>query len=266
MLLAAAMSYYMALSFFPLLLVLISGFGLALRFSVGAQNAQEHLLNLLAQNTAPTLAALVRSVLAEVKTQSVVGGPVGLLTLLAGAVGIFTQLDSAFDRLWQINTNHPGVLAALRNALWHRLRAFLILFGLGILIFAAFLAGVFLVGFRAWATHLPSGLLGWQVLQWLVSAVFNALVFSLLYKTIPKAPVAWYQALVGGTLVALAWQLGSQVLAYIVVARDYTAYGVVGSFIALMVWVYCASSLIFLGGQLVQVLGNPHQDTHVGLP
>jgi uncharacterized BrkB/YihY/UPF0761 family membrane protein len=38
---AAAMSYYAALSFFPLLLVLTSALGFALRFSANAQSAQD---------------------------------------------------------------------------------------------------------------------------------------------------------------------------------------------------------------------------------
>lgn len=265
-LLAAAMSYYMALSFFPLLLVLISGFGLALRYSIGVQNAQEDLLALLAQNTAPTLANLVRSVLSEVQTKAPIGGPVAILTLLLGAVGIFTQLDSAFDRLWQIRPSHRGILGAVRNALWFRLRAFLILVCLGMLIVAAFVAGMLLVGLRAWASYLPVGHNGWAAVQWLTGIAFNTLVFSLLYKTIPKAPVGWRQAIAGGFSVAVLWYVGSQVLAYIIVARDYTAYGVVGSFIAVMLWVYCASCLLFMGGQLVQVLANPEQNPEVELP
>lgn len=265
-LLAAAMSYYMALSFFPLLLVLISGFGLALRYSIGVQNAQENLLALLAQNTAPTLADLVRKILSEVQTKASVGGPVAVVTLLLGAVGIFTQLDAAFDRLWQIRPSHRGIVGAMRNALWHRLRAFLILLCLAALTVAAFAASMFLVGLRAWASYLPVGHNGWAAVQWMAGIAFNTLVFSLLYKTIPKAPVGWRQAIAGGFAVAVAWYVGSQVLAYIVVARDYTAYGVVGSFIAVMLWVYCASCLLFLGGQLVQVMTNPEQNHTVGLP
>ncbi len=88
-LLAAAMSYYAALSFFPLLLVLISGLGYALRFSAGAQNAQDQLIQMLDRNTAPALAKSVETILSEVKVNASVGGPVSLLTLLFSAIGIF---------------------------------------------------------------------------------------------------------------------------------------------------------------------------------
>ena len=57
--LAAATSYYMALSFFPLLLLLISLMGLLLQFTGWGINAQQRLLALLAENVAPSLASQV---------------------------------------------------------------------------------------------------------------------------------------------------------------------------------------------------------------
>jgi len=266
-LLAAAMAYYTALSFFPLLLVLISGLGLALSYSIGVQNAQEQLLAVLSQNVAPELADLVRSILADVQTRAKVGGPLGLLTLLVGAIGIFSQMDAAFDRLWQNNLGAgDGILGSVKNALWYRLRAFLVLLGLGLLVVSAFFTAMFFAGLRTWASDLPVGQFGWQALQWLVSALFNTLVFSLIYKTVPKAAVGWREAFIGGGTVAVLWQFGNQALAYFIVARNYSAYGIVGSFIALMLWAYCASCLIFLGAQLVQVLEHPQPQKPVGLP
>ena len=267
-LLAAAMAYYTALSFFPLLLVLISVFGFALRYSVGAQDAQQQLLGVLSENVSPAAAKLVSSVLSDVRTRAAVSGPVGLAILFVGAASIFVQLDTAFDRLWQYERGSPrrGFLKSLRDVIWYRLRAFLILLALGLMIFAAFFAAMLMAGLRTWGQNLPVGHFGWQTLQWMGSLAFNALVFSLLYKTIPKPRVGWREALIGGASVAVLWQLGSQLLAYFIVARNYNAYGVVGSFIALMLWTYCASCLIFLGAQLVQVLEHPDAREPVCLP
>ena len=125
-LLAASMAYYAAFSFFPLLLVLISALGFALQFSASAQSAQQQLLEMLSRSTAPALADEVQRILAEVQTRAVFNGPLGLVTLLFGAIGIFSQLESAFDRLWHDTSPHArGIRAAVRNALWNRLKAFL---------------------------------------------------------------------------------------------------------------------------------------------
>ena len=62
---------------------------------------------------------------------------------------------------------------------------------------------------------------------------------------------------------AVTWEVGSQLVAAYILTGNYSAYGVVGSFIAILLWVYCASVLLFLGAQLVQVLGYPEEESPV---
>jgi membrane protein len=254
-LLAAATAYYAAFSFFPLLLVLLAVLGLALQ----SEGAQEQLHNLIAQHTAPALAEQVQHILSEVKTRAAYSGPIGLATLLLGAIGIFSQLESAFDRLWHQETpNGHGVWGAITNALWNRLKAFLTLVVLGLVMIAAFVAELMFAALRTWAEDLQVSGTFWHWNQLAFNVVLNAAVFSLLYRLIPRAPVQWRHAVVGGVTVAVVWQVGSQLVARFVVGGNYSAYGVVGSFIAMMLWVYCASIVLFLGAQLVEVLGNPN--------
>jgi membrane protein len=263
-LLAASMAYYAAFSLFPLLLVLLAAIGFALRFSTGAQSARQQLLDFLSQSAGPELAreveSLLAQVLAQVETRASFSGWIGLVTLLVGAIGIFSQLESAFDRLWQDTTPHRhGIWAAVRNALWNRLKAFLTLVGLGIVVIGAFIADLMLTGVRTWADNLPNAAWFSQGVQLVFSVTLNAFVLSLVYRMIPRASVCWRHAACGGVTVAVIWQLGSQLVARFIVGGNYSAYGVVGSFIAIMLWVYCASILLFLGGQLVQVLGHPEE-------
>jgi uncharacterized BrkB/YihY/UPF0761 family membrane protein len=77
-LLAAAMAYYATLSFFPLLLILISALGLLLRFSGGTQDAQRELLALLEKSTSATLSEHVASILAQIRASAAISGPLGL--------------------------------------------------------------------------------------------------------------------------------------------------------------------------------------------
>ncbi len=262
-LLAASMAYYAAFSFFPLLMVLISALGFALK----SQSAQQQLHDFLAQHTAPALAEQVQDILSEVKTRAAVNGPIGLVTLLFGAIGIFSQLDSAFDRLWHETTPQShGVWATIRNTLGNRLKAFLTLIGLGLVMLLAFVADVLLTGLRTWAQDVPVSNSFWQWIQLSTSVLLNAVVLTLLYKLIPRAVVRWSHAAWGGAAVAVVWQLGSQLISRFVVAGNYSAYGVVGSFIVMMLWVYCASIVLFLGAQMVQVLGHPDGGNHSPTP
>ena len=255
------MAYYAAFSFFPLLLVALAGLGFALQFSSGAQNAEQELLQLVAKNIAEPVAKQVGELLSGVRTNAKFTGPLGLVTLLFGAIAIFTQLDYAFDRLWRVANHHGhGILGALRRALGARLKAFVILTSLGLAIITTFALGITMATIRTWASQWRAGSLAWQWGEALAVILFHALIFTVLYKTLPKAKVRLSDAFIGGMCVAIVWEIGREVMSYIIVGKAYTPYGVVGSFIAIMVWVYYASSLLFFGAQLVQVLGNPNQD------
>ncbi len=215
----------------------------------------------------PALADEVAALLNGVQERAFSGVFVSLI-LLVGAIGIFSQLEAAFDRLWHAVTPHErGVWGAIRNALWNRLKAFLTLLGLGVIVIVAFVTQLLFTGVQNWAEEeqLSWTMFLWPRLQIALSLTLNAGALALVFKMIPRTTVRWRDALVGATSVAVAWQIGSQIVSRFVVGGHYTAYGVVGSFIAMMLWVYCASILLFLGAQLVQVLGHPEENA-VAMP
>jgi membrane protein len=87
----------------------------------------------------------------------------------------------------------------------------------------------------------------------------NALLFTVIYRVLPKQSVRWRDALAGGVLVAIIWEVGQQLLAPLVIGEKYSAYGVVGSFIAVMLWMYYASAVLFIGAEFVQILWRQHR-------
>jgi membrane protein len=253
-LLAAAMAYYAAFSLFPLCLLLISILGFAMRYWQRAQSAQEQLLYAISQNASPWVAEQLRTMLANVELNASLNAPLALIGLIAAAIGIFVQFDSILDRIWGAEPSQRGLVAALRRALIDRLTAFLMLLGLGGLLVVIFLIDLTLSGIQRYVVDLPAGQHAWLALQAGISLVLNALLFGTLYKVLPKSPVRWREALAGGLLVAVIWKLGMIVLTNWLIGEKYTAYGVVGSFVAIMLWMYYASAVIFLGAEFVQVL------------
>ena len=258
--LAAATAYYAAFSFFPLISLLISALGFALQFSESAQGVKEQLLELLRERLVPGISDEVGRVLGQVQVRAVTAFSVTTVILFFGAIGIFSQMEFAFDRLWHVpGTGSHGIRAAIVNPLWNRLKAFLSLIALAILTIVFFAADLTFSAMRTWTDRMPAGTSIWDLTQLGFSIVLNSIVLALLYRLMPRQRVRWTHALCGGLVVAFVWQFGSQVLSRFILGGNYSAYGVVGSFIAVMLWVYCASILLYLGGQLVQVLGHPYE-------
>ena len=255
-LLAAAVAYYAALSFFPVMLVLISGLGVFLQFTALGQNAQQQVLSAIAEHSSPALEQQVGSMLERVQTNAAIGGPLGLLGILLTAVALFAQFETAFDRIWNVEDRETrGVLNAVKNIVFHRLRAFLMLLGLGGLIIAIFIAGILLSTLQAYTeAMLPAAEWIWWFVQTAVSVGLNTIVFTMIYTILPKVPVRWSEGFRGGLLAAVVWEIGRMILAAFLIGNKYSAYGVVGSFIAVLLWIYYAATVIFLGAEYVQVI------------
>ena len=254
------MAYYGAFSLFPLCLVLIAILGMIMRISPQAQNEQQQLLELVAQNAGPAgpwLADQLGGLLAGVQARAGLGGPIGVLTLLIAAIGVFMQLDYMFDRIWGTNpASSPGWLATLRSLLYGRIVAFVMLLAAGGLLMVVFLAGLAMAAVRPYLVQLPAGRTAWHATRLIFPLVTNALLVGVIYKVLPKVRVPWRPALAGGLLVSLVWLLGQQVLTSLLIGGGYTAYGVVGSFIAIMLWMYYASAVLFFGAEFVRALSQ----------
>jgi uncharacterized BrkB/YihY/UPF0761 family membrane protein len=73
--------------------------------------------------------------------------------------------------------------------------------------------------------------------------------------------VHWLDALRGGLLAALVWEVGRDVLgAFFIGMRYTTAYGAIGSFIALLLWCYYGISILFFGAEYVQILESRRRE------
>jgi membrane protein len=266
-LMSAATAYYVGLSFFPLLIVLIAGVEWFLRNTHLGQDAQQKVLAAIAQNMSPELADYVRQSLAMVLDKSGVGGPVGLATMLITSVAAFAQLDSAFDRIWATpqSGSHSIFTMALRLIL-QRGRALLLLLGLAGVVLVVFLAGIVQSAIEA-HTALAVPLDGWlwDAVQTTITFAINTVVFTFLYRLLPKLPVRWGDALHGGMLTAAAWEIGRQLLTIYIARSHYgSAYGVVGAFLAVLLWCYYAVAIVLLGAEYVQVIHARSEEISAG--
>jgi membrane protein len=79
------------------------------------------------------------------------------------------------------------------------------------------------------------------------------LAFTTIYKVLPKPRIRWRDAAHGGIFASLLWEAGRQALAAYLLRLNYpSAYGVVGSFLAVMLWAYYASLVILFGAEYVR--------------
>jgi membrane protein len=256
---AAGIAYYMALSFFPLFLVLLAGLGWVLQWTAAGQDAQQRLLTAIEQQVSPDFSRQVDRMLKVVSDKAPTGGRIGFIVLLISAIATFAQLDHAFDRIWHTPTDpHESWLRWIARLLIKRVKALGMLIAVGGFVIVAMISSMVWSGVQQ-AMQPAIELAPW--FQWAtslwISLVLNLLAFTLIYKVVPKPRIRWRDALQGGVFSSLLWEAGRQALAAYILRLNYpSAYGVVGSFLAVMLWVYYASLVLLIGAEYVRVIAE----------
>ena len=192
-LVAAGVAYYVALSFFPLLLVLVAGLGIGA--ASGRRRARmrvAELMEALRQQASPDLATEVEHALAAVSQQAPTGGPIGFAILVVSAIAIFTQLDAGFDRIWNKPIDrHAGWWEWVVDRVLVRVKALLMLIGVGGFVIAVMVASMVWSAVReavSPAVHDRAVVrLGRPSVT--INLVLNLVALTTIYHVVPKARV-----------------------------------------------------------------------------
>jgi membrane protein len=254
--LAAAMAYYVALSFFPLLIVLTAGVSAAMEWTIGGQDARRQILSVIEQQSSPALREQVERALATVSRGALAGGIVGFLVLLVTSIAIFAQFEAAFAKIWSESGKPPANWRTwLGQQIWAQFKALGMLLAVGTFVIAVIVTSL------TWSLLQTASITAGYSLPWiqgtigvLMNIAINFLAFVLVYRLVPKVIVPWRVAVEGGAVAALLWEVGRQALTAYLKSSSYpSVYGIIGSFIAIMLWAYYAMIVIFFGAEYTRV-------------
>jgi membrane protein len=248
--LAAALAYYALLSLAPLLAITIAVVG----WFFGPEAARGRVAGELASVVGGQAAEGIQSVVASARSPSagVLSAIVGVVTLFVGASGVFGELQSSLNTIWEVEPKPGrGVLGALKD----RFFSFTMVLGVAFLLLISLVLssilsamGTTIVGF------LPGGEAVWQVVTTVFSFAVVTALFALIFKVVPDAEVRWRDVWLGALVTAALFTLGKFLLGlYLGKAAVGSSYGAAGSIIALTVWVYYAAQIFLLGAEFTQV-------------
>jgi len=244
----AALAFYSVLSLAPL--VVISLAIVALAFG-DARAATAHFLaqveSMVGQQGAKAIQGMLQN--ADQPKTGAVAGILGVVTLLFGASGVFGQLQQAMNAVW-------NVPAKKTSGIWHMIRSrflsFAMVLGTGFLLLISLLLSTAIAGVGQQVGNWWPGLealthLGNEVATFLVVT----LLFAMMFKLLPDAPVAWRDVWLGALLTAVLFTIGKLLIGlYLGKSAVGNAYGAAGSLVVLLVWIYYSSQILFFGAEL----------------
>jgi len=253
--LAASLAYYSLLSLAPLLIIVVAIAG----FFLGADAARGRVAGQLATVVGAVPAAGIQSVLASAHSPSsgVVSMAVGVVTLFIGASGVFGELQSSLNTIWGVKPKPGrGILGEVKA----RFLSFTMVLGVAFLLLVSLVISSVLsaIGQR-FSGALPGGEALWQVVNFVFSLVSITVLFALIFKYIPDAEIKWRDVWLGAIVTAGLFTVGKVLLGlYLGKAAVGSSYGAAGSLIALVVWVYYAAQILFLGAEFTCVQARLH--------
>ncbi len=254
---AAAVSFYAALSLFPLVIVLISAVGIFFEVLESGQNAEDYVLNLLSDVFSPEMSSSVDNILKGIQTQAWIGGPVALLVLLYLGSRVFTQIDTAFRHIWDVHREKKGFRGSVKNWIFTRLRAFAMMGAFGATgLFVFFVGAVLYTAETVLNTWFPEANSIWGLRSYFLSLATNTLLFSGIYRFLSRGPVHWKTCVGTGILVAGIWEMGRIIISNLVIAEKYTAMGVIGSFLGILLWIFYNILTLLAGAVIVRAMTN----------
>jgi membrane protein len=256
---AAALAYYTTFSIAPLLLIIISIVGLVFGRQAVQHEIQTQIQGLIGQGAAREISAMVKNA-GQQSSTGILGGILGVIALVVGATGAFSQLQSSLNGVWHVKPDPRA--GGVRNFITHRILslgmimaiAFLLLVSLAIsAALSAF--GDFLSGF------LPHGFSGplLLVIAFVVSLAVVAALFAAMFKVLPDAAIDWRDVWIGAGITAVLFTTGKFLIGmYLGQSGTASAYGAAGSFVLIVLWIYYSSLIVLFGAELAAVRAELH--------
>jgi membrane protein len=252
--LSAALSLYTILSLAPLLILTLKVVSLIYRDKARVRHQMlEQLSNLMGRGTASdAIKAMLDN--GTKPGSGVIASVIGTILLLSSAAGVFIELQDSMNTIWGVKPKpNQGVWGFIRN----RLLSMGMVLGIAFLL----LVSMFISSLMTTMAQMIAGDAAWVgiVLDVVISFGVVTVLFAAIFRFLPDAKVQWKHVWLGAVMTALLFTLGKYGLTlYFKFGTPTSAFGAAGSIVAVLLWVYYSSFILFFGAEFTKVWAIHH--------
>jgi membrane protein len=249
----AALAYYTVFSLAPMLILVIAIAGLAFGQAAAQGAIVVQLGNLMGVEGAEALQAMIVS--AGRKRAGIIATLVGTGTLLVAATAVFGELQAALNVIWKVQRRQRQALIAVVR---ERLLSLSLILALGFLLLVSLVISAALSAFGHYLNGVFPGLsLMLSGLHLALSFGMMSILFGMIFKILPDAPVAWQDVWVGAMATALLFSVGKYLIGlYIGSSNIASTYGAAGALVIILVWIYYSAQILLFGAELTKACAD----------
>lgn len=252
--LAASLAYYTALAIAPLIIVVIAILG----FFFGDEAARGQIVaqfgNELGTETATFIEEMIQN--ADEPSEGIFSTVLSVIMLIVGATGVFMQLQSALNQIWDIKVEGGGIITMLRK----RFLSFGMIMTLGFLLLISLIINGAIASVDEFLTGvIPAFQIIGHIVTLVISLGISTLLFAIIFKYMPDATIEWRDVMIGAFVTALLFTIGRFALGlYLGNVGTASTYGAAGSFVIMLLWVYYSAQILMFGAEFTQVYARKY--------
>ncbi|GGD48645.1 YihY/virulence factor BrkB family protein [Paenibacillus nasutitermitis] len=249
--LAAQLTYYLILSFFPFLIFIIAVLSFA---NLTLQDVIEQIQLVMPELSTKTISSTFSEIQAS-RSGSLLS--VGLIITLWSASNGINAVMKALNKAYDVEETRPFWKVKAYSLIFTFVLALVILFSMVMLIFGRVIGDML----YKW-TQLPGSFdMVWTVAQFAIPIIVMAVVFACMYLFAPNLRLRFREVVPGALFATFGWIITSLCFSFYVnnFSNYSKTYGSIGGIIVLLTWLYLSSIIIVLGGEINASL---HFDKH----
>lgn len=246
---SASLSYYTVFSIAPVLIIIIGISGLFFGREAVTGEVFRQFSGLMGARAAALLQDAISNV--QINGQSVLATVIGVITLIIGSTGVFTELQDSLNKIWSLKAKpKSGLISYLTN----RLLSFSMILTLGFLLIVSLLinAVISLISENFFAQY---NLWAWlaQTINIVMIVGIITVLFAFIFKFLPDVKLAWRDVWVGALFTTVLFLGGKFAIGfYLSNSAIATTFGAAGSLALMLAWVYYSSAILFFGAEFTK--------------
>ncbi|MEP6512587.1 MAG: YihY/virulence factor BrkB family protein, partial [Parafilimonas sp.] len=199
---------------------------------------------------------IVKNIHFSGKTNFALAG--SIVVVIIGATSVFVEIQDSINFIWRVKAKPKrGWQKFLKN----RLLSSSLIISLGFLLIVSLVLNGIIQALSAILTRYLSNVtvIIINLINLFIGFALTAVLFAIIFKVLPDVKIKWKDVKIGAIFTAILFMIGKYLIGlYIKTTGTGSTYGAAGSIIIILVWIYLASAILYLGAEFTQVYSEAY--------
>ena len=249
--LSASLSYYTIFAIGPMLVIVISLAGIFFGHEAVEGKVYDQINGFVGHQPALQIQQIIQNI--QESRLSTQGAVVGVIVLIFGATGVFTEIQDSINFIWSVKAKpKKGWLKLIIN----RLISFSLVISMGFILMVSLVVHAVIDLLFEKLTRLFDEAMVYlvYVVNYTVLFCIIALLFAVIFKVLPDARIRWRDAFVGSCFTSVLFLFEKFLIGFYLGRSNIgLTYGTAASIVIILLWVNYSFIILYFGAEFTKV-------------